>query len=49
MSKAQTPDRTIRLSETTGLLARIAAAMIDRHGFYTFTDAETGEKVMVVR
>jgi hypothetical protein len=43
------PDRTIRLAETSGLLARIAAAMVERHGFYTFTDVATNERVMVVK
>ncbi len=46
---APQPDRTIRLSELTGWVARIAAAMIARHGFYTYTDATTNEKVMVVK
>lgn len=41
-------DRKVRLVDLTGFVARIAGAMIDRHGFYTFTDFE-GRKVLVVR
>ena len=48
-SKTPQPDRTMRLDELTGVVHRIAAAMIARHGVYTFTDATTGEKVMVVK
>ncbi len=40
--------RTIRLAETSGLLRIVAAAMIAKHGRYTFTDTVTGEKVTVV-
>lgn len=47
-SIAPTPDRTIRLASTSGLLLRIATAMIARHGVYTYTDAGTGEKVRVL-
>lgn len=43
------PDRTITLAETSGLLRRVADAMIAERGFYTFSDASTGQKVMVVR
>lgn len=42
------PDRTIKLDELHGFVHRIAAAMIERHGFYTFTDFE-GRKTLVVR
>lgn len=45
------PDRTIRLADlpSDSLLARIAAAMIARHDFYTFTDTSDGAKVLVTR
>ncbi len=43
------PDRIIRLAETSGLLAVIAAAKIKREGSYTFTDSATNEKIKVVR
>jgi hypothetical protein len=49
MDRGMTADRTMRLSETTGLLRRIAEAMIARKGEYTFTDSKTGAKVRVIR
>ena len=48
--KIETPNRTVKLADLgEGLLRRIAEAMIARHGAYYFTDATTGEKVMVTK
>lgn len=48
------PDETriVTLDEARrlpGLLGIIAAAMLERHGKYGFTDTATGRKVLLVR
>ena len=52
--KVATPppaDVTIRLGDLDRLkfLTRLAVAMIERDGFYTFTETSTGEKVKVIK
>lgn len=54
MTKATTPDETriMTLDEVRalpGLLGRVAAIMVERKGWYGYTDTATGRKILIVR
>lgn len=42
-----TPDEARKM--LGALVGRIAAAMLERHGYYGFTDEATGHRVLLVR